>query len=118
MLVWDETDVLTCLEVMPEIEPDGIWHKYTVLKHGMRLELTVYQYDGDVFLDLYRDGIEKRIFSMKLINCPGVRYVKDKKGEHLEFAHSQAFASRYDGESTVPFGVRLGVNPTISIELY
>ena len=118
MLVWDETDVLTCLEVKPEIEPDGIWHKYSVSKHGILLELTVYQYDADVFFDLYRDGIEKRIFSMKLIDCPGVRYINDKKGEYLEFAHSQAFASRYDGDSAVPVGVRLGVKPTITMELF
>ena len=118
MLIWNEIDVLTCLEVEPEIEADGIWHKYSVSKHGIRLELTIYQYDGDIYFDLYRDGIKKRIFSMKLIDCPGLRYVKDKKSEYLEFANSQAFGSRYNGDSPIPYGVRLCVKPTITIALY
>ena len=48
MFVWNETDVLTYLEVEPEIEVDSIWHKYLFSKDGLRIELTIFQYDGDI----------------------------------------------------------------------
>ncbi len=118
MLVWNEVDILTCLEVEPEIEADSIWHKYIVSKHDLRLELTIYQYDGDIYFDLYREGIEKRIFNMQLIDCPGLRYVNDSTGEYLEFAQAQTFGSRYDGESTIPYGVRIKIKPSISVEIF
>jgi len=118
MFVWDETDVLTCLEVEPEIEPDAIWYKYIVEKDGLRLELFIYQYDGDIYFNLYHVGVERAVFFMKLIECPGIRYMKDKSNEYLEFAHAKSFGSRYDGESVIPFGVRLWVNPGIRVELF
>jgi len=118
MLVWNETDVLTCLQFEPEIEPDAIWYKYTVKKDGLRLEILIYQYDGDVYFDLYREGIERPVFFMKLIACPGIRYVKHNSNEYLEFAHAKCFGSRYDGESVIPFGVRLWANPSIRVELF
>jgi hypothetical protein len=118
MLVWNETDILSCLEVVPEKDPDEIWHKYTVEQHGLRLELTIYQYDGDIYFDLFREGIESTIFSLKLVDCPGLRYINNGKGEYLEFAASQTFGSRYDGESVIPYGVRVRIKPHLSIEMY
>lgn len=118
MLVWNEIDVLTCLEVTPEIETDGIWHKYLVKKDGLTLDITIYQYDGDIFFDLYRDGVEKPVFFMKLLECPGARYVKELNNEFLEFAQTKSFGTRYDGESSIPTGVRVWVNPSIRVEIF
>ncbi len=118
MLVWDETDVLTCLEVEPEVDPDAIWHKYTVEKDGLRLQLIIHQYDGDIYFELFRDGVQRAVFFMKLLACPGIRYMKDRSHEYLEFAPAKCFGSRYDGESVIPFGVRLCVKPSIRVELF
>jgi hypothetical protein len=91
-------------------------HTFTVERDGLRLELIVSQYDGDVYLNLYREGIETPIFSMRLIGCAGARYVRDKGGDFLEFAPAKCFGSRYDGHSPAPFGFRVSVNPHIRIE--
>lgn len=76
MLAWDESDVLTCLETIPEIEPDGICYHYKVDKGGAKLDLTIYPYDGDVYFELSHKDAEQPLFSMKLLECSGVRYVK------------------------------------------
>ena len=118
MLVWDETDVLTVLEVIPDIGQDAIWHKYSVKKDGLELRVLLYQYDGDVQFELFREGIEKPIYSMKIIDCPGAIRKVDTTGEYLEFAESKCFGSRYDGNSSIPFGVRIYIKPSISISLF
>ncbi|WP_029215794.1 hypothetical protein [Pseudoalteromonas maricaloris] len=118
MLIWDETDVLTVLEVIPEQEVDGIWHKYCVEKDSLKLVITIYQYDGDVMFELINTLNNLSVFNMRLIDCNGVLRKKDSTGEYLQFAPSQCFGNRYDGESTIPFGVRVSVNPSINVSLY
>jgi hypothetical protein len=119
MLVWNEYDFIECLGVLPEVKEYKTSHFYKVEKDGLRLELTVFQYDGDIYIDLFRDKIEHSVFRMRMIDCPGVRYVKNQSGtEYLELAATNSFGSRYDGESVIPFGVRLTVNPNIRIELF
>ena len=115
MLDWDETDVLTVLEVIPEVETDGIWHYYTVSKDGMELRVTIYQYDGDVRFELYRDGIEKSIFSMQIFDCGGIVRKDDSTGEYLEFAPSKCSNRQDSGEPPFKYGVRLYVNPSINL---
>ncbi len=118
MLNWDETDVLSALEVIPEEGEHGIYHQYTVLKGGLILKLTICQYDGDVFFELFQDGVETPIFKMNLFDCDGVKRQIDEFGEYLQFAPAQCFRGRYDGELSVPYGVRLSIHPHISIKPY
>ena len=118
MLSWDETDVITVLEVMPEEEADGIWHKYTVKRLGIELVVTIYQYDGDVLIELKSEAAEKPLFSMRIVDCPAVVRKLDSTGEYLEFAASKCFGSRYDGTQSIPYGVRVYVKPSISVSLF
>lgn len=118
LLVWDETDVLTVLEVAPEVEADGIWHKYVIEKDGIKLNILIYQYDGDVKFELANTRIGSNIFAMQLIDCQGILRKRDTTGEYLEFAPSKCFGSRYDGEQSIPYGVRVYVNPSINVSLY
>ena|GEM_PF-4863513 len=88
-------------------------------KDGLKLVLTIYQYSGDVHFDLFWEGIGKPVFRMKLLDCLGAKYVSTKEGhEYLEFAPAKGFGGRYDGESPIPMGVRLAVNPHIQVEVF
>ncbi|CCN71509.1 hypothetical protein [Vibrio nigripulchritudo] len=118
MSVWDETDIMAVLEVIPEVESDGIWHQYIIEKDGIQLKIIVYQYDGDVRFELINTNNSSNLFSMQLMNCEGVRRVVDKTGEYLEFAPAKCFGTRYDGEESIPFGVRVRAKPSISLSLY
>jgi hypothetical protein len=118
VLVWNPDDVLACLETVPAVEEYDISHTYFVSRDGIRLELTIYQDAGDIYIDLFREGLPEPIFRMTLTGCPGCRHVNDQRGEYLEFAPVRCFGSRYDGNSPIPFGVRLAIKPNISVTLF
>ncbi len=119
MLVWNEYDFIECLGVLPEVYEYETCHLYKVEKDDLRLELSVSQYDGDIFIELFQEKIDVSIFHMRLLDCSGSRYVNNlNKADYLEFAPAKSFGNRYDGESVIPFGVRIFVNPHIRIELF
>lgn len=118
MLVWDETDLMTVLEVLPDEESNGVFHIYTVEKDGVKLVITIYQYDGEVGFELINTVNDSSMFSMQLVDCDGVLRKKDKTGEYLEFAPSKCFGGRYDGVESIPYGVRIYVNPSINVALF
>src|SRR5438874_12602188 len=90
MFVWDETDFVACLEAIPEVEEYGVSHRFLVAKDGLRLELTVFRYAGDVFISLYRDEIARPIVDLRLTNCSGAAYDRGQVGEHHDFAAGRA----------------------------
>ena len=116
--VWDDTDVALVLEVMPEVGTDGLAYHYMVERDGLRLEVSVFQYDGDVGIRLYRDGVENSVFHATMRDCSGIRRVWEKDFECLEFAPRVVFDKRYDGVSSMPFGVRVSIKPSLSISLF
>lgn len=118
MLRWDPTDFLCCLGVLPREREHGISHSYSIEKHGMRLELEVWQYDGDIHLTLWRDGVDAPVVALRLVGCDAARRVHDKLGDHLEFAAGALFGGRYDGESVIPYGIRVRVEPSIGVEFF
>ncbi len=118
MLVWNEADVAACLETLPEIDEDATSFAYTVAKDGLRLELTVFPDPGDIYVSLFRDGVDDPVFDVALLDCAGIRHVDDRPPERLEFAPAKSFERRYDGESPPPFGLSVSVTPTIRLRLF
>lgn len=118
MLVWDEADVTACLETAPVVGDYEVSHAFTVAGDGLRLEIVIFQHEGDVSIRLFRDGREQPVFEVTLLDCSGVRYVRDKSGERLEFAPSKCFGSRYDGRSPLPFGISVSVKPGIQLRMF
>jgi len=118
VLVWNPYEFIECLGVLPETDEDETYHSFEVKKDGLRLHLSVFQYACDIYVDLYREGIDAPAFSAKLLECEGARYISDRDGERLEFAPAKSFVNRYDGESLISYGVRVAVNPHIKVELF
>jgi hypothetical protein len=119
MLMWDKYQFIECLAAVPEEDEDETRHSFRVERDGLRLELTVFQYAGDIYLDLYRDGVGPSVLQMRLLDCPAARYVTAKGGyECIEFAPAKSHGARYDGREPFPVGIRVAVNPHIRIELF
>jgi hypothetical protein len=82
---WDETDFLDCLEVFPEIEEDDVSYAYKVMKNGMVLTVVVWPWESLVLMSLRQQEMETSIIEILLCVREGVRYIKDKRGNYLEF---------------------------------
>jgi hypothetical protein len=50
--VWDETDFIERLSVIPEVEDDGSAHHFVVRRDGLRLVSSVHQYQAEVWISL------------------------------------------------------------------
>jgi len=116
LLKWDPVDFLELLSVVPEVDEDGIGHRYCVDREPLRLEISVWQYDSDISIKLFCSPFPEPVAVINLLECPGVRAVHDKQGSFLEFAPANTFSGRYDGYSPIPYGLRLTVEPQIKIE--
>jgi hypothetical protein len=118
MLKWNPTDALTVLEVEPVVAEHEVSHAYRVAKDGMRLDLTVFQYAGDVHISVFNERVEWPVVECRLVDCDACRRVADKRGEFLEFAGGRLFGGRYDEESVIPYGVRVRVAPSIQVQFF
>jgi len=117
--VWNETDFIECLSVFPTVEECGVAHHFEVYRNGLRLLLSVYQLDAEVWISLYREGSNQPLFRVVLEDSPGGRLVRNRNGQdYIEFAPAKVFERRYDGESVIPMGIRLSVDPDFNIQLF
>jgi len=87
MIEWDPTDLLECLEVEPTADKSGVEHSYTVIKNGLKLIISVFQYDGEVYFTLMRENeTEDTIIDLKINQCPEITFSKSGKSEYLQFS--------------------------------
>ena len=114
---WDETEFISYLEVLPEVDEERDSHLFRVVKDGVRLELDVWDYNN-VSIRLYREGVERPLLELAMIPCSGTRYVNDPRGEYLEFVPSRVFEDNYYPDTLIPVGVRLSVKPSIQVEFF
>ena len=118
MLKWSEHEFVECLGVLPEVGRDGLSHAFRVEKDGLRLELVVFQYDADVRVEVYKQGLDAPIFRTQIMSCPGVGYVSEKNGrEYLEFEGLFGHSGFDEEPSPVPMVMRVMVNPQVKVEL-
>ncbi|MFC1743515.1 Ypar14, superfamily integron cassette [Candidatus Riflebacteria bacterium] len=118
MLVWDEVKFLEFFAIEPEVGDYEVSHYYKIEKDGLLLEVTINQYSGDVYLELCHTVTESTIFQIKITDCQMIKLIKSRDGEYLEIAPGKVFGNRYDEDFTIPYGIRLKLNPHICISMF
>jgi hypothetical protein len=79
--VWDETEFIAALNVLPEVDEYETAYHYVVVRSGQKLALTIWKWEASIQFDLYQDDLEQAVFHMKLKECAGARIVKYSSGE-------------------------------------
>ncbi|PPU63884.1 hypothetical protein XpiCFBP4643_22855 [Xanthomonas pisi] len=114
-LVWEPVDLLSLLGVAPAVGEHEASHQYVIEQGPVRLQITIRQYDADVEILLWAVPLPEPVLKYSLLSCAGIRVVTDR-GRFLEFAATTTFTGRYDGYSVIPHGLRLWVEPQITLE--
>jgi hypothetical protein len=57
---YDESEFIEALEVLPHDGPegDGVSRIFDITREGLRLLVTVFQYDGDLAVSVYQEGCD------------------------------------------------------------
>ncbi|MEL7363689.1 MAG: hypothetical protein AAFN13_16555 [Bacteroidota bacterium] len=85
LLDWDPTDVIECLEVVPEAEEPGIEYGFSCTNDGVCLSLDVWPHESLVALSIYREGVEQAIVTFWFYVLDRIRQVKHKSERYLLF---------------------------------
>lgn len=115
MLEWNETDLMSCLEVFPTIHEQDMYHEFVVERDDLRLSILVYQYTGEVVIRLYHATVPDALFELPMRRCLLIRYIVPANGsaDHLEFITGY----RSIDDEMLATGVRVRVKPQIRIEV-
>ena len=117
-LVWEPSDFLETLGISPEAGEYETSHKYVISQLPVMLEITLWQYDGDVQLHLFVSPFKDPVMRYSMLECPGARALSDNRGRFIEFAAANTFTGRYDGYSVIPYALRVWVEPQICLESF
>ena len=124
MLFWNEHELVEFFGVLPEVHEDSGGYTFRVEKEDLRLEVTLFPDShehlpaGNVYIDLFKAGREDPIFTTRIKECPGCRYIKyQNRWECLEIA-APAQSIFMEENWLVPMGARIRVNPQISVEIF
>ena len=112
---WDQTDILSYLEVVPNCDEECYSYEYNVERNGMHLRLTIAPYDAYVHIEIGRGTEEPPLFELPLAYCGGVRYVNDKRGAYLEFLPGQVYSEQANKYHEFPHHIRLYAKSFIAI---
>lgn len=113
MLEWNETDIMSCLEVFPMIDELNMTHEFTVERDDLRLFICVRQYEGRVTLRLSRLGLPRPLCETTLHKCVLIRHTTPTDGtpDFLEFITGYR---QVDGVLQAT-GVQVSIRPQISV---
>lgn len=111
MIEWDETEVLACLEVAPEIGDDALYHRYAFVRGDVYLDLVVCQFDGDVHLTVRRSRHSDPLVDVWMRGCRGIKRASSSGTDLLHFvSHDDR---QY--QPNLPYGLVLHVRPDVRI---
>ena len=81
----------------------------------MRLEFTIFPIDGEVYTDIYRDGVPEPIVRSRLQGCTHSRFTQVGSTQRLEIGRPPVPTSEQD--IPISWGLLLTVDPHLKLDL-
>jgi hypothetical protein len=118
MAEWNKYELIEFFGLLPEEDEDQTYLSFNVEKDGLRLNVTFFHYVSAVYIDVFRYGVDEPVFSTRIENSAGMKYMKQANGwECLEVATPHRNIS-FEEEWIIPMGARIKINPHISVEMF
>jgi hypothetical protein len=118
-LAWNDLDFLECLGVEPEVLDYLVSHNYTLVRNGLRLLITVWQFESVIQFSMFRESAEVPFCSFACFVRGRVRHVDDQRGDFLEMQDCIIGPNRFwymsAGDPFDPKRFPVGVNLQVSV---
>lgn len=118
MIKWSEADLTEFFGVVSSFHDDAQSHSFEVNRDGLRLLVTIFNYDGGVYVSLFRDGLTEAVFTVRREECTHAHITQDRHFRRCLEAGSPKHAVTEMGIPPVlSWGVRVYVEPQFQVEL-
>lgn len=119
MFAWDKADFMGVLGVLPVESNDfGANYEFDVSRGPVTLSLGLNADTGDCSVFVRCQGQQTPVFEAIYLGSPGARVVLDKRGSYIELGAPSSFEGSYDSTQPLRQGLRLRVEPSISVESF
>lgn len=120
MLRWDEYEFIEFFGVLPQHEEDyGISDTFCVERDGLRLLVSVFQYEKEIDITLYQSSIETPFFNTTIRNIIDLRFLKYPKGlDALEIVYSAKQYNRARDGWTENMVLHIEVLPHLNLKYF
>lgn len=117
---YDESEFVQALGVVPKEgeQGHGIERVFELAHGGLRLLLSVFQYDGDVAVSIYQDGVAQPVITRWARRFTQAQCVRDPKGDEcLEVVYPVGAIAETRLQMPLRERLRIYVQPQIRITL-
>jgi hypothetical protein len=111
-----EHELTDFFNVVAELNEDAGSYSFSILRDGLRLDISLYQYTGEVYVDVYRDGVSDPVIRCQNQGCTHSRTIVRGSDRWLEIGRPEHPVSEMGIEPVLVWGVRVRVDPHISME--
>ena len=114
-LIFEEHEFIEFFNCVAPLDEESCSYAYEADKDGLRLVMTVFPLDGDVYTSLYRDGLSESITESLLKGCTHTRFYKHGDKSWLEIGRPNEATSNL--EPPLAWGLRVFMHPHFKMEL-
>jgi hypothetical protein len=118
MLKWSETDFTEFFGVVATYHDDAASHSFEVTRDGLRLLVTLFDYEQAVYVSIFRDGLPAPIFTVRRELCTHAHVTS---GADFRRCFEAGAPSQPVTDMGIPpllaRGVRVYVEPHFQVEL-
>jgi hypothetical protein len=110
-----EHEFVEFFSMVSPLDEDGCSYTYSARRDGMQLVFTVFPIAGEVYADVFREGVAQSVISSRLRDCTHSRFVRLGAVQWLEVGRPHMPTS--EATAHLSWGLRLAIDPHLRVEL-
>lgn len=109
-----EHEFVEFFSMVSPLDEEACSYTYSARRDGMELVLTVFPIAGEVYADLFREGVTQSIISSRLRDCTHSRLVRLGAVQWLEIGRPHV--PTHEADAPLSWGLRLAIDPHLRVE--
>lgn len=116
---WNPTAFIELLDTVPaESSEFGNDYCFEIRRGGLTLFIGINESMGDCSVSIHCAGQQEPVFRSVYLGSLGARVVSDKHGNYIELGAPGAYEGQYDSLQPLQQGLRIRVEPHVSVETF